>query len=347
MRPIPQARGVLILAAAFLVAPIAQARAPRQSPARNPGAIKGAVLWRDPGSVETLDFAHGPGGAAGVPRGPFRFIEELGDGTVAKLKVRDAGGRVWVMKWGSEAKAETFASRVAWAAGYFVLPSYFVRSGRVTGARSLGRASGQVDPSGRFRDARFQAWESRYLRENNWTWTYNPFVGKRELGGLKVVMMLTSNWDSKDARDVDIGSNTAIIDRSQPGRPEYRYLITDWGGSMGKWGPFPVHDKWNCNGFADQSENLVKGVKDGIVEWGYSGTHDLSEGISVDDVRWLLRMVRRITDSQLRAGLRASGAAPQEVECFARGLRVRIRQLQGAARSGERKLTRVSPRSSS
>jgi len=42
-------------------------------------------------------------------------------------------------------------------------------------------------------------------------------------------------------------------------------------------------------------------------------------------VKWLLQyVVGRITDDQFRDGLRASGATPDEVECFMRSLRVRI-----------------------
>lgn len=47
-----------------------------------------------------------------------------------------------------------------------------------------------------------------------WSWNANPFVGTHELNGLKILMMLTSNWDAKDARDGE-GSNTAVY--TKPG----------------------------------------------------------------------------------------------------------------------------------
>jgi hypothetical protein len=45
-------------------------------------------------------------------------------------------------------------------------------------------------------------------------------------------------------------------------------------------------------------------------------------------VRWLSRYLARITDDQLRAGLRASGATDEETDCFTRAIRERIKQLQ-------------------
>jgi hypothetical protein len=120
-------------------------QAASQLPRHNPGALPGAVLWRNPGVVENLDFTGGPGGRANAPRGPYTVIEEISGGTSPKLKVRDARHRLWVVKWGSEAKSESFATRLAWAAGYFVLPTYYVTSGILKGRAELGRAARYVD----------------------------------------------------------------------------------------------------------------------------------------------------------------------------------------------------------
>ena len=50
-------------------------------------------------------------------------------------------------------------------------------------------------------------------------------------------MMLLSNWDNKDVRDVARGSNTAIFEhRIGKRRREARYLIIDWGAALGAWG---------------------------------------------------------------------------------------------------------------
>jgi hypothetical protein len=50
-------------------------------------------------------------------------------------------------------------------------------------------------------------------------------------------------------------------------------------------------------------------------------------------VRWLYRYLARVTDEQLRAGLRASGATTEEIECFTRAIRERINQLRRVCES--------------
>jgi hypothetical protein len=142
--------------------------------------------------------------------------------------------------------------------------------------------------------------------------------------------MLVSNWDNKDVRDVARGSNTAIFEHRLPdGSTEARYLIIDWGASMGKSGSPLTRTKWDCEGFAAQSADFVRGVKDGVVEWGYTGqrTDEATEGIRVGDVRWLYSYLGRVTDGQLREGLLASGATREEADCFTRALRERVAQL--------------------
>jgi hypothetical protein len=81
---------------------------------------------------------------------------------------------------------------------------------------------------------------------------------------------------------------------------------------------------------ADQTKDFCKGVKDGQVEFGYSGQHteSIKDGISVADVQWLLTSLGKLSDWQIRAGLKASGASPEEVESFTQSIRVRITHLQ-------------------
>jgi len=84
-------------------------------------------------------------------------------------------------------------------------------------------------------------------------------------------------------------------------------------------------------GYARQTKKLVRGVNtNGEIEWGFSGKHarDLTQGISVADVRWLVSYLSRFTDEEIHAGLVASGARPDQVELFTGALRDRIRELQ-------------------
>lgn len=292
-----------------------------------------ASLWRDPGRVESLDFRAGPGGPGGEPAPPFHFIEEHATGSNPCMSVRDAKGRTWRVKWGDEVRSETFATRLVWAAGFHVEAAYFVPEGRIEGASELGRASTCVTDCA-FRDARFELDEKgvrKLFDEHGWSWDDNPFVGTRELAGLKIMLMLTSNWDNKDLRDVARGSNTAVFEhRLAEGVFEARYLIIDWGASMGRWGAPLLRSKWDAEGYEEQTPEFVAGVSaEGVVEWGYIGqrTDDAREGIKVGDARWLHGYLGRVTDDQLREGLRASGATEEEVERFTRAIRARIEKL--------------------
>ena len=296
------------------------------------------VIWADPGAVENLDLAGGIGGRDRAPRPPFTFIEENLSGSNPKVKVSDANGVEWTAKFGTEVNAETFATRLAWAVGYFVEPAYFVPSGKVEKLGPLERAKKYFQPDGSFADARFERRREKGVKkledEQSWSWIQNPFIGTKELNGLKVVMMLVSNWDNKDVRDVKRGSNTAIFQVPTEGGLEDRYLITDWGGSMGKWGGFISREKWDCKGFHSQTKDFIKGAKGDQVEFGYSGQHSDSfkGGIRVSDVQWVAQYLGRITDNQLRDGLQASGATGEEAACFTQSLRDRINQLKNVAR---------------
>ena len=299
------------------------------------------AIWRDPGAVGRLDFRNGPGAQGGAPAPPFQFVEEHSTGSNPCLSVRDAKGRTWRVKWGDEVRSETFAIRLAWAAGYYAESAYFLPDGKIEDVGTLGRARDCVGEDCTFKDARFELDEDgveKLFDEHGWAWNENPFVGTKELNGLKIMLMLTSNWDNKDVRDVARGSNTAIFQHRLPGGGiEARYLIIDWGASMGKWGSFVFRGKWDSAGYESQTPEFVKGVENGVVKWGYIGqrTEDATDGISVEDVRWLYQYLGQLTDEQIREGLLASGATGEEVESFTRAIRERINQLKRVSEYGD------------
>lgn len=297
------------------------------------------VIWRDPGDVEHLDIINGPGGSRGAPAPPFRFLEEHTSGSQPCVSVRDAGGRTWRVKWGNEVRSENFAVRLAWACGYFAETTYFVHEGTIDGANELQRARACIDEHCRFVEARFELDDSdvrKMFEEHSWAWNDNPFLGTATLHGLKMLVMLLSNWDSKDRRDVARGSNTAIFEyKVGRWRHEARYLITDWGGSMGRWGGNIVtRGRWDPEGFAAQTPEFVTGAHDGVVNFGYIGqrTVDVADGIGVEDARWLYRYLGRVTDRQLLDALTASGASAEDATSFTASIRDRIEQIGRAGR---------------
>lgn len=324
-----------VLLAGFPVRPAVRAQvevvAPIKTRPSHTVAEPRNVIWRDPGDVAALDFTWGAGGREGAPKPPFKFVEENLGGTSPKVKVTDALGREYSVKWGHEVHAECIATRIAWAAGYFVEPSYYVPSGVIVGAHDLKRARDRIDEAGQFKDARFELKVDTIDKrkdEDSWTWLDNPFVGTKELNGLKIVVMLTSNWDNKDARDLRYGSNTAVYVVETDHGPEARYLITDWGASFGRWGHFLNREKWDMVGFVKQSPEFLE-VKGDRLDWGYAGQHtyDFKRDITKADVIWIRQYLSRITDDQLRAGMRASGATPEAVDGYTRALRTRIDEL--------------------
>jgi hypothetical protein len=290
-----------------------------------------AVLWQAPGTITIRDWVWGPGGEARAPKPPFEFLEEDFNGTNAKIKVRDAKGDQWIAKFGGENHSEVFASRLLYALGYVTEPNYFVLSGVVTGVHDLRRAKPFIAKDGTFHYARFKLRDHKMLAHvdgQTWSWDDNPFMGTQELNGLKILLMLTSNWDAKDSRD-GAGSNTSVY--SKPGSAnQLYYAFDDWGATMGKWGGFFKRDKWDPSGYRDQTKTFVQGTAGQTIEWGYHGKHgkDITSGISAGDVRWLLTYLSRVTDEELRAGLRASGATDLQIDVYTRSLRDRIAQLE-------------------
>ena len=309
-----------------------------RAPARPLRSVQ-AVIWRDPGDVARLNLAAGPGGPDGAPRPPFVFIEEHLTGSQPCVSVRDARGHRWRIKWGGEVNSEALATRLAWAAGYFVETTYFVAEGEIVGAVNLQRAAPCVDDRRRFRDARFELDEAgviKHFDEHSWAWNDNPFVGSRELNGLKIVMMWLSNWDAKDVRDVSRGSNTAIFEYpGATGLREARYLIIDWGGAFGRWGSVVRRGRWDCHAFAAESAAFIAGVNGEFIRFGYTGqrTADIAEGIRVADARWLMQTLGQLSDRQIAEAVRASGGTAEDVAVFTRALRERLDRLAEAAAS--------------
>jgi len=100
-----------------------------------------AVLWRDPGAIASLDLLNGEGGAKNAPdpHAEYTFIKEDLSGTSTKFNVQDSNGVKWLVKLGVEARPETAATRLVWAAGYFTDEDYFLPQIHVKGLPKLHR----------------------------------------------------------------------------------------------------------------------------------------------------------------------------------------------------------------
>ena len=272
-----------------------------------------AVFWSDPGPIESLDMAGGAGGAAKTPKAPFTFVSEDKGGTAPKVNVRDSSGAQWIVKFGDEVKAENFASRIVWAAGYFADANYFVPSGRIEGVGQLGRAKEFVR-DGNFTNARFELREGG-PRSERWSFTDSKLKDSREFAGLKVLIVLLSNWDVKP-------DNLAIVDG--------KYAITDWGATMGHPDELMGRSKWDCARYEKDTKTMIEGVDKGFVVFRHQGKQgmEVRHRITVGDVQWLMERLGKLSDAQIDAALQASGATPEELACFGKAFRSRVAQLK-------------------
>jgi hypothetical protein len=290
------------------------------------------VVWKDPGNVSQLDFVGGVGGRDGAPVPPFTFVEEKFGGTAPKLDIKDARGRTYGVKFGGEVKSEVVASRIAWAAGYLVEPAYYVANGRIEGVTSRKRTKYVIDGDGNFEEARFEAKLDDlgdFEDEESWDFDSGPFANTKELNGLKVVIMVTSNWDNKDVDDAFRGSNTKIYLMEVNGRVEAWYMMTDWGGSMGKFGGFFGRNKWDSEGYLAQSSGFVTRGPEGL-DWAYGGQHGKSfwRSVRAADANWIAGYLEQITDDQLRSVILSVNGSQAEVQNFTNGFRQRVAQLK-------------------
>ena len=294
------------------------------------------LLWHDPGDVARVALGGSVGTGVSAPKPPFTFVKEDMAGTQPKVLVKDGSGHMWNVKFGYEVKPECFAWRLPAAVGYFIEPSYYVASGQIIGLGTLERKTSSVQAGGRFREGRFQIRDPnlKYLGGRGWKWAANPFSGTPQLKGLEILIMLASNWDNKDATWGPGNSNTGIFERVLQGRRQLLYSFTDWGSGMGAWGDKTGQTDWSCSDYTRQTAVFAKGVIKGEVVFGYEGhqNNDFKTRIHPTDVAWLMKYLGQITDAQLGAALRATGATPSEEACFTHAIRQRIEQLRAVSR---------------
>lgn len=283
------------------------------------------AIWEDRGDISKLNLVLGIGSESGKPKAPFQFDKEDVTGTNPKIKIIDANGVKWNLKFDEEVHAEVAASRIAWACGYMVEESYFIPSGKVNGVTGLGRAKKFVGSDGSFTNAMAEKRPGNIARRAiNWDWSSNPFVGTKELSGLAILNCLLSNWDAKTTNNNVLGMHDGN------GGVKDWYLVADWGGTFGKTGGFLSHSKWDLADYSKQ--RFIEGSRSGAISFHYSGKMSALRSVPSDHARWFLGVIGKLSDNQLRDAFRAAGATQAETEGFSAQIRKRISELQAAAR---------------
>ncbi|HEY9281910.1 MAG TPA: hypothetical protein VIP46_00500 [Pyrinomonadaceae bacterium] len=301
------------------------------------------VAYRDPGDISKLDLLNGPGSPGRAPAAPFTFVAEDTAGASPKIIVRDSRGVVWSVKTGVEAQAETVATRLVWAVGYFAEEAYYLERaavGNLPGRLSRGQ---EFVRDGALLGARFEPRRANVVRGPRWEWDDNPFVGTREFNGLKVLMVLLGNHDARPENN-----QIFIVRDERTGRPEARYYVSDLGATLGKVGG--LGRPRSKNSLADfLASPFVEGVENGVVSFDYH-TRPKGAGVfasllnpdyaknqarkegalrqaSVEDARWLGRQLSRLSDEQLRDAFRAANYDEATREGFVTAIRRRADML--------------------
>jgi hypothetical protein len=306
---------VLVIVLTFIGASVGVAKKHKSKKDKDVSIPVGrAVLWRQPANIRARDLFLGPGGESMKPDlRQVTLIEEEKGGYSKKYKVRDASGREWIAKLGKEAQAETAATRLLWGVGYFTDVDYLVPSVHIEG----------LDKT--FTNVRFSARQKDVKRVDGFEWADNPFVGKREFQGLKVMMALLNNWDIKDS------NNKIFVVRDENGENELQYAVHDLGGTFGKVSHIPRFlqfkpDRNNPKAYAQS--HLVDKVKDGRVNLHYSVKRKgLFKDITVADARWAAALLSQLSQQQIEDAFRAANYTPEQVRLLTGGVEKRIAEL--------------------
>jgi len=294
-------------------------------------------LWREPTDISTRNLFYGSGGEEHQPNGPYTFVQEDMDGTSPKYVIRDKNNVKWTVKLGMEARPETVATRLVWAAGYFTNDDYLLEDLQVNGMPShLQRGRKLIGADGTLHVARLKRHVGDEKNEGDWPWRDDAFAGTRELNGLKVMMALINNWDLKDMNNKVYGGK----DGQEP-----IYLVSDLGASFGASGlSFPFsHSKGYVKAY-EQSKFITK-VTPEYVDFRtpsrpslvYAATPSafikrtrldtLVHHIPLDDARWIGHLLSALTPGQIHDAFRAAGYPPDQVNAYSSVVKARIAQL--------------------
>lgn len=292
------------------------------------------VIWRDPGDAASLNLFYGAGGKqhAPDPNGTFTFVKEDMQATSPKFDIKDVQGVQWKVKLGQEPGSETAATRFLWAAGYFVDEDYYVARLKVRRMPRLHRGENFVSADGTIRRARLERRSTEVKKVGPWDWFENPFLGTRELNGLRVMMSLVNNWDLAQANNA---INTIGGER--------RYVVADVGASFGNTGNSFTRSKSAPKEYADSTfvENATPDFIDFVLHsrpfflsaLNVSNYRDrtrmeqVAKHIPRADAKWLGDRLSMLSEAQIRDGFRAGGYTQRDIVIYTKAMRRRIAEL--------------------
>jgi len=297
-------------------------------------------LWREPKDMASENLFYGRGGERHAPHGPFTFESEDLEGTNPKFNVRDPGGVKWKIKLGAETRPETVASRFVWAVGYHANEDYFMPAVQVMGLpEHVHRGQDMIETGGVMRNVRLKRPEGKKV--GIWSWGDNPFVGTRELAGLRVMMAVINNWDLKD-------ENNAIRDyeKGDESGDTREYEVSDLGGSFGATRRELSHTKSKGNLESYARSTFIAKVEPDYVDFTLPGRPSLpvifnpreyaermgmrwiGDAIPRPNARWIGDLLGQLSTDQIRDAFRAAGYEGEELNGFTVEFQKRIAALK-------------------
>src|SRR5437660_1279235 len=268
------------------------------------------VLWQEPTDIASRDLFLGSGGEEMKPDlTEVTFLQDETRSYSTRYRVRDGAGREWVVKLGKEAQPETAATRLVWAAGYYTNVVYLAPHVDIKG-------------KGTFENVLFKARPKSVKRlGDRWDWSKNPFVGTRELQGLKVLEALIGNWDIQNHNN-----NVLLESDKATGEKVAEYIDTDLGASFAKEGRFIGHTRNRPDQYV--TSKFIKGVSHGIVNFDFKGKNQhLLNGITVADAKWIGGVLSQLSDQQISDAFRAANYSPEQIEELTQVVKERINEL--------------------
>lgn len=332
------ALGALLLplpSAAYASAPNKQDKNKQLAPAQ----IHNPVLWEDPGNIAGKNLLLGLGGSKHQPQAPFTFLDEDSNGTNPKFDARDADGKKWRVKLGSESRPEVVASRLLWAVGYFTDDDYVLPTAQVSGLH-LKRGA-QLVHDGTVTDARFARKPGDEKKIAIWRWKENPFRGTREFNGLRVMVAVMNNWDLKDV-------NNAVY--SDPKHDRQIFLVSDTGATFASNDEHVHHDTDKGNLASYEHSKFITKKTDKDVSFGTpmlpvglvlrrgpvlvgeavrrSAIDWIGHDIPLADARWMGGLLGQLTHQQLLDAFRAGDFPQDQADAFVSIVEARIAELK-------------------
>lgn len=296
--------------------------------------ILSRTLRQDSGDLASLNCFYGVGGKADAPdvNGKFTFVKEDAEGTSPKFEITDDQGVHWKVKLGQEPQSETAATRLLWAAGYFVDEDYYLAQFQVANMPRLHRGAKFVSADGTVHKARLERKIKEIKNLSTWSWFANQSQGKREMNGLRIMMALINNWDLKSV-------NNSIYEIGD----ERRRVVSDLGATFGKTGnPFTRSKSsprdYAASKFIDKSDReFVDFVMHSrpfflaaIDVPNYrerTRMEKIAKHIPREDAKWLGQRLSELSEEQISDCFRSAGYTPAEITIYMQTVRKRIKEL--------------------